>query len=173
MNSSGAYVVNWKDFAQSLEGNINVEINGDLNVDFKPVQDVLEKYLPEIKALIEAIANGQVKQGMCGIRGEHLSITQPGEWDISPNTNKSIALTGITYWQSKFSSLDTYDLLIVGGGGYITLFEGLHPKDFAETKKVSPAIPIPAGYSAVVRVHHGAETAVDICIDFEYVELEE
>lgn len=165
-------VINWEELSASLEDKINVEISGDVNVDFKPVQDVLERYLPEIKALIQAIVNGQVKEGRCRVKGESIHLKEAATINLMLNTEKSVAISGLTYWQSRFSSLDTYDLLILGENGYITLLEGLYPKDFAETKKISPAVPVPEGCTAVVRIHHGGDHEMDVCVDFEYVELE-
>lgn len=165
-------VINWEELAELLADKINVEINGELNVDFGPIQSILEQYLPEIKALIEALSAGTIQQGVCRMKGEHLHVTGSGEQDVTLNTPKKIAVTGITYWQSKFSSLDTFDLLIAGAGGYIRMFEGMHVKDFMQYFSCSPPVPVPEGYSTVVRVHHGSGHDMDVCVDFEYIELE-
>lgn len=171
--STGAYIVNIEEFINGLGDKIHVEVNGDLNVDFTPTQTILEQYLPEIKALIEAILRGQVVEGSPKMKGEMLHLDNAGIRDIVLQTEKNIAISGITYWQSRFSSQDKYDLLILTNNGYITLLDGLYAKDFADHKTISPAIPVPAGCPVAVRVHHGGDYEMDVCVDFEYIELEE
>ena len=149
-----SYVVNWDELIGGLEDKIQVNINGDFNFDFGPIEDVLNQYFPDILEILKALAEQTKKTGEQRITGQEQRIYSAGDYTFTFRPESDIMLTGLTYGQSKYGCDESYDLIISGpDGAEIKLFDRVPVKDTLQQKLFARFFPVPAGYEVNVILH--------------------
>lgn len=167
------YVTNWKKLIDGMQDKIQVNINGDFNFDFGPIEDVLNQYFPDILEILKALAEQSKKTGMQQIKGQSEQIHSAGNHTFTFRPESDILLTGLTYAQSKYSCDETYDLIVTSPDGVsIKLFDKVPVKDTMQQKLLARFFPVPVGCTVKV-VLHAVEGGKTGWVDFEYLNLEE
>jgi hypothetical protein len=157
------YVVNFDELAQALA------INGtEINIDTTPIEDILNKYFPEIIDILKKllalkdIKGIQKVKGFAGV-GEAFSFTP----------SKDILITGFSFSQSVFDggTMDYWDLSVnAGGTESISILENIYSKDTLQHKYFEKYYPVPAGYEIKIKPNNTGITKAYWC-DLEYLEL--
>lgn len=166
-----SYVINWDELIGGLEDKIQVNINGDFNFDFSPIEEALNQYFPDILEILKAIAEQTKKTGEQRITGSSQQIYSAGEYTFTYRPESDILLTGLTYAQSRYGCDESYDLIVTSPDGVsIKLFDKAPVKDTLQQKLFARFFPVPEGYEVKV-ILHAMDGPKQGWVDFEYLNL--
>lgn len=167
-------VINWEELIGGLKDKIQVTVNGNINLG--TTNNILDKYLSQIIKILEELAAEKLQIGKPKVTGKTMRLTGAGDGTILFTHEDSILLTGISYRQDSFSSMDNFDLNITGGDigstSDYSLLDSIYAKDIIIDKRFEPPVLMPAGFSAELVLHHGDNRVVNVYVDFEYLKLE-
>lgn len=166
-----SYILNWEELIGYLKDKINVIIDGELNFDFSNLEDILNKYFPDIIELLKALVDNTKKpSGVQKMKGYHKQVISNHAYEFIFMPSEDVLLTGITYAQSIYKCDDTFDLILLSDEGKgLTLFESLYVKDALQHKLFQLFCPIPEGYTIKLIMNNGSGITKDVWVDFEYI----
>lgn len=151
-------VINFDELISFLVDKLDIIVNGNFNIDNTPIIELLEKYLPQFKDLLEEICDntaplvGTPKSK--GFRVVSNSVFTPAG---------NIVLSGVSFFMSKPTTLDTITIRSMG----INILEDIYIKDILQDKKFKIVCPIAAGADIEIITN----TSNVILVDIDYVEI--
>lgn len=170
-----SYVVNFDEFIQGLQNDITINV-GQLELDPTNIEDIFDKYFPDIISLLRQIhENTKPLEGTQKAKGFRKSIlTTDYGHDFIFEVSSPVLLTGVSVSQSVFHQEDFWSLKIIkGDGAEITLFDSIYMKDTLNHKSFNVLFPVPSGYKVKIEYVNGSRTKKDFWADLEMVGVAE
>lgn len=171
--STGITVLNWNELLAYLKDMIQIKIEGDFNLDFSEIEELLNQYFPDIIELLKALVDNTKKpDGIQKMKGYHKQVISNQVYEFVLSTDEDIMLTGITYAQSIYKCNDRFDLVVINDiGEELKLFDSLYVKDAMQHKLFQVFFPVPKGYEVKLVMHNESAVVKDVWVDFEYLSV--
>lgn len=157
-----ANIINFDEFISLLN------VKREVEFDTTPIEDILNRYFPEIIHILNKIKEQQEIKGIQRIKG----FASSGE-AIKYIPDYDILITGITISQSIFdrNCLDSWNIYISFEDNIFRILETIYSKDTLQHKYFTKHYPVPKGYTITMQPTNCIDIDKIYWIDLEYLEL--